>query len=155
LTVRVESDAREVLAAEAAALRDTIGDPEVRDCYLALAAAVAEGEVEDALVPSLERLLDLGLRTGRVRRLHGPHAEAAVVRVFNGTPAGQRLSGSLAEVNAALGALRGQPLDRLTFAARGPGSYTLSIETPVAGLTLEVGPAGVAVKDVSVGAGAG
>ncbi len=152
MTVRVEADAREVLAAEAAALRDTITDPEVRGGYLALAAAVAGGEVEDALIPSLERLLDLGLRTGRVRRVHGPHAESAVARVFHATPAGQALAAALAEVNLALGALRNQPLDRLTFAARGPGSYTLSIETPAAGLTLDVGPAGVAVRDVSVGA---
>jgi hypothetical protein len=152
LTVRIEGEVREVLVAEAAALRDTISDPDARDGYLALAAAVAQGEVGDELVPSLERLLELGLRTGRVRRIHGPHAESAVGRVFTATPAGQALAAALAEVNTALGALRGQPLDRLTFAARGPGSYTLSIETPVAGLTLDIGPGGVAVKDVSVGA---
>jgi hypothetical protein len=152
LAVRIDADARELLAAEAAALRDTITDPDVRDSYLALAAAVADGEVDDDLVPSLERLLDLGLRTGRVRRVHGPHAEAAAARVFQATPAGQSLAGELAEVNRALGALRGQPLDRLTFTARGPGSFTLSIDTPAAGLTLDIGPGGVAVKDVSVGA---
>jgi hypothetical protein len=152
LTIRVDGEAREVLAAEAGALRDTIIDPEVRDGYLALAAAVADGDVDDALVPALERLLDLGLRTGRVRRIHGPHAEAAVARVYQATTAGRSLGAALAEVNAALGALRGVPLDRLTFAARGPGWYTLSIETPAAGLTLDIGPGGVAVKDVSVGA---
>ena len=124
----------------------------MRDGYLALAAAFADGEVEDELIPPLERLLDLGLRTGRVRRVHGPHAESAVARVFHATPAGQTLAAALTEVNAALTALRGQPLDRLAFAARGPGSYTLSIETPAAGLTLELGPGGVAVRDVSVGA---
>ena len=152
MTVRIEGDAREVLTAEAAALRDTITDPDVRDGYLALAAAVADGEVEDQLVPSLEQLLDLGLRTGRVRRIHGPHAEAAVARVYHATPAGRSLSAALGDVNAALGALRGLPVDRLTFAARGPGAYTLSIETAAAGLTLDIGPSGVAVKDVSVGA---
>ncbi len=152
MTVRVEAEAREVLAAEAAALRDTIADPEARDRYLALAAAVADGEVDDELVPSLERLLDLGLRTGRIRRVHGPHAEALAARVFQATPAGQALTDALGELNRALGALRGQPLDRLTFAARGPGSYTLSIDTPAAGLTLELGPGGIAVRDVTVGA---
>lgn len=152
MTVRVEGEAREVLAAEAAALRDTIADPQARDGYLALAAAVADGEVEDALVPSLERLLDLGLRTGRVRRVHGPLAESAVARVYQATPAGRALTAALAQVNAALAALRGQPLERLTFTARGPGAYTLGIDTPAAGLTLDVGPTGVAVRDVSVGA---
>ncbi|HET8622442.1 MAG TPA: hypothetical protein VFM14_02665 [Gemmatimonadales bacterium] len=152
MTVKVDDDAREVLTMEAAAVRDTIADPAARDTYLALAAAVADGEVDDTLVPSLERLLDLGLRTGRVRHVHGPHAEAAVTRVFDATPAGQSLASALAQVNHALGALRGQPLDRLRFAARGPGRFTLAIETPAAGLTLDIGPAGVAVKDVSVGA---
>jgi hypothetical protein len=71
--------------------------------------------------------------------------------VFQATPAGQALARELAEVNRALAALRGQPLSRLSFAARGPGSVTLSIDTPAAGLTLDIGPAGVAVKDVSVG----
>ena len=152
MAVRVDGDAREVLAAEAAALRDTITDPEARDGYLALAAAVADGEVDDPLVPSLERLLDLGLRTGRVRRVHGPHAEAAVARVYQTTPAGRSLAAALADVNTALTALRGQPLERLTFAARGPGAYTLSLETPAAGLTLDIGPGGIVVKDVSVAA---
>jgi hypothetical protein len=150
LSVRVDGEAREVLVAEAAALRDTITDPEGRDRYLALAAAIADGEVAEALLPSLERLLELGLRTGRVRRMHGPMSESAVARVFQATPAGRSLAASLVEVNAALGALRGRPLDRLTFAARGPGSYTLAIETPTAALTLEIGPAGLTVKDVSV-----
>jgi hypothetical protein len=87
-----------------------------------------------------------------VRRVHGPQAEAAVARVYHATPAGRELAALLADVNTALGALRGQPLHRLTFAARGPGSYTLSIETPAAALTLDIGPGGVALKDVSVGA---
>ena len=152
MTLRVEGEARAVLAAEAGALRDTITDPDARDGYLALAAAVASGEVEDDLLPSLERLLDLGLRTGRVRRLHGPQAEAAVAQVFHATPAGLALRAALADVNAALGALRGQPLERLAFAARSPGSYTLALETAAAGLTLDIGPGGVAVRDVSVSA---
>jgi len=152
LTIRVDGDARSILAAEAAALRDTIAAPELRDGDLALAAAVADGQVDDDPVPALERLLDLGLRTGRVRRLHGPHAESAIARVFNATPAGQGLAAALAELNTALVALQGQPLHRLTFAARGPGSYTLSIETPAAGLTFDIGPGGVALRDVSVGA---
>jgi hypothetical protein len=75
-----------------------------------------------------------------------------VARVYHATPAGRSLGAALADVNAALGALRGLLLDRLTFDARGPGAYTLSIETAAAGLTLDIGPSGVAVKDVSVGA---
>jgi hypothetical protein len=151
LALRVEADAREVLAAESAALRDTISDSDTRDSYLALAAAVAEGEVPDALIPGLERLLDLALRTGRVRRVYGAQVEAAVARLFHTTPAGRTLADALDQVNRALLALRGQPLGRLSFAARGPGSFTLAIETAAAGLTIDLDPAGVAVREVSVG----
>lgn len=151
MSVRIEEAARDVLVAEAAALRERLTDPASRDGCVALAAAVADGEVDQTLVPALERLLDLGLRTGRVRRLHGPEAEAAVTRVFHATPAGQALGGAVAEVNHALAALRGQSLEGLTFGARGPGRYTLTIGTPAATLTLDVGPGGVAVRDVSVG----
>lgn len=152
MPVRIDGDAREVLAAEAGALRETISDPEARDRYLALAAAVADGDVGDDLVPSLERLLDLGLRTGRVKRLHGAFAEATVARVFHATPSGRALADNLAEVNRALASLRGQPVNRLAFAARGPGTYTLTIATAGSELTLDIGAAGVAVREVSVGA---
>jgi hypothetical protein len=152
LTVRVEGDAQGILAAEAAVLADTVNDREGSEGYRALAAAVAHGEVHDPLVPALERLLDLGLRTGRVRRLHGPHAEAAMTRVYHATPAGQTIAAALAEINIALSALQGQPLDRLTFGAGGPGCFTLSIDTPAARLTVDIRPEGIALKDVSVGA---
>jgi len=148
----VEGDAREVLLLEAAALRDAVADPITRAENDALARAVAAGEVAEEHLPALQRVLDLGLRTGRVRRIHGAHAEAALARVFHGTPRGRAAAAAAAEVNAALTALAGHALERLTVGLRGPGAFTLTVETAAATLTLEIGAAGVAVKDVSVNA---
>jgi hypothetical protein len=152
LTVRVEEESvREALALEAAALRDAVGDPGAQAGYDALARALADGAVADDLEPPLERLLELTLRTGRVRRLHGPHAEAAAIRLYQATPAGRALGAALAEVNAALAAVRGRPIERLAFNAKGPGVYGLALDTAGATLTLEIGPEGVAVRELSVG----
>jgi hypothetical protein len=151
LTVRIEESAREALAVEAAALSDALTDPLARASYEELSRALGAGEVEDALLPPLEQLLELTLRTGRVRRLHGPLAEAAAVRIYQATPAGRAVVAALAEVNAALTALRGRTLDGIAFAAKGPGVYGLSIDTPEAQLSLEIGPEGVLVRDLSVG----
>jgi hypothetical protein len=152
LTVRVEEESvREALALEAAALRDAVGDPAARAGYDELARALAEGAVAERLQPPLERLLELTLRTGRVRRLHGPHAEAAAIRLYQATPAGRAVGAGLAEVNAALGALRGRTLERLVFSARAPGTYMLALDTPGARLALEIGPDGVGVRELGVG----
>lgn len=142
---------REALAIEAAALRDAVADPAARAGYDELARALAEGAVAERLEPPLERLLELTLRTGRIRRLHGPHAEAAAIRVYQATPAGRAAGAALAEVNAALGALGGRMLERLTFSAKAPGTYMLTLGTPGARLTLEIGPDGVAVRELDVG----
>ncbi len=152
MTVRVEEESvREALALEAVALRDAVGDPDAQAGYDALARAIADGAVADNLEPPLERLLELTLRTGRVRRLHGPHAEAAAIRLYQATPAGRAVGAALAEVNAALAAVRGRSIERLAFAAKGPGTYGLTLDTPGAKLSLEIGADGVAVRELSVG----
>jgi hypothetical protein len=151
LTVRVEEESvREALALEAAALRDAVADPAARAGYDELARALADGAVTERLAPPFERLLELTLRTGRVRRLHGPHAEAAAIRLYQATPAGRAIGATLAEVNAALGALRGRTLEGVAFTARAPGTYLLALDTPGARLTLEIGPEGVAVRELGV-----
>lgn len=142
---------REALALEAAALRDAVADPAARAGYDELARALAEGAVADRLEPPLERLLELTLRTGRVRRLHGPHAEAAAVRLYQTTAAGRAVGAALVEVNAALSALRGRTLGGVAFSAKGPGTYLLALSTPGAKLTLEIGPDGVSVRELGVG----
>ncbi len=152
MTVRVEEESvREALALEAAALRDAVRDPEARAGYDELARALADGAVAERLEPPLEELLELTLRTGRVRRLHGPHAEAAAIRLYQATPAGRTVGAAVAEVNGALAAMRGRSLERLAWSASAPGVYVLALDTPGARLTLEIGPDGVAVRELGVG----
>jgi hypothetical protein len=151
LSVRVEEPAREALAVEAAALSEAVSDPETRAGYADLSRALVDGEVRDPLLPPLERLLELTLRTGRVRRLHGPHAEAAAVRLYQATPAGRALGSSLSEVNDALAALQGRALDGVSFTSKGPGAYGLAIRTGDAQISLEITPEGIAVRELSVG----
>ncbi len=152
MTVRVEDESvREALALEAVALRDAVTDPAVRAGYDELARALAGGAVAESLEPPLERLLELTLRTGRVRRLHGPHAEAAAVRLYQATPAGRAVGAGLSEINAALAAFEGRSIEHVAFSAKGPGTYGLTLNTPGAKLTLEIGPEGVAVRELSVG----
>jgi len=151
LTVRIEESAREALAVEAAALSDALSDPVSRASYGDLSRALGSGEVDEALLPPLEQLLELTLRTGRVRKLHGPMAEAAAVRVYQGTPGGRAIAKALGDVNNALTALRGRALDGIAFSAKGPGVYGLSIDTADAKLSLEIGPDGVLVRELSVG----
>lgn len=150
--MRIDANAQETLLLETAALRDALTDADAQSNLDELSAAVARGEVPETLAAPLERVLEIGLRTGRVRRLYGPHDEAALARVFHATPKGRALAAALGEVNAALSALSGHPLERLSLQAKGPGAYTLTVETGAATLTLELGAEGVAVKDVSVGA---
>lgn len=148
----VDEEVRDLLVAEAAALADAVGDPELRDRYWVLGEAAATGTVDDAMTPLLERLLELGLRTGRVRRLHGPQAEAAWVRLFRTTPRGKAASASVGEVNQALAVLRDRTLTNLSFSPAGPGAYTLSVDADIGRFTLQIDGEGIRVKDVAVDA---
>src|SRR5439155_26437443 len=94
-----------------------------------LIAEVAAGEVSAGSLPLLERFLEVGLETGRIRKRHGAHAEMAAVRLFQRTPRGRALREALDATNEALEALRGARLDELSFALRGPGSFILTLET--------------------------
>lgn len=142
---------REALALEAAALRDAVTDPAARAGYEELAQALAGGAIGDGLEGALERLLELTLRTGRVRRLYGPHAEAAAIRLYHASPAGRALGTALTQVNAALGAVRGRMLDDLVFSPKGPGAYLLTLSASGVRLALEIGPEGVSVRELGVG----
>ena len=148
----VDEEVRDLVVAEAAALADAVGDPELRDRYWVLGEAAASGTVDDGMTALLERLLELGLRTGRVRSLHGPQAEAAWVRLFRATPRGQAASANASEVNSALAVLRDRTLASMSFSPAGPGAYTLSVDADIGRFTLRIDSEGIRVKDVAVDA---
>ncbi len=102
-------------------------------------------------MPPLERLLEMGLETGRIRQTHSAHGEMAAVRIFQRTPRGAALKATCDSANAALEALQGQPIENLSFSLRGPGAFTLAIETEQGHLTVHIDRHGVRVRSVEVG----
>jgi hypothetical protein len=124
--------------------------PAARDRYAALARAVALGEVEEPLLAQLAEILDLSLATGRARRLHGPEAEAALLRLYRQTPRGAALARTVEGANRALSALAGQVVRRLAFTPRAPGAFRLEIATEVCQVTLEIDRSGVTVDSVEI-----
>jgi hypothetical protein len=141
---------RELVLEEIAAVAGALHDPRARSPYHELAAAVAGGEVPPGLAGALQRVLEMSLSTGRARRLHGAQHEAAMLRLFFQTPAGEALRRSAEAANRALGALAGQRLEGLAVAAQAPGVFRLQLDTDRCQLTLEVSRDGVEVAALGV-----
>jgi hypothetical protein len=149
--MRLLEDERPVLLAEIDAVVQQLRDAEAREVYGELRAAVEAGEVSDGLMPYLERLLEMGLETGRIRQVHSPHGEMAATRVFQRTPLGSALKATCDQTNEALQSLQGQSLENLSFTVRGPGAFTLTLETDQSTVTLQIDRHGVRVRSLEVG----
>ena len=146
----VEPAERELVLEEIAAVAGAVHEPRARAIYAELAAAVAGGEVPEALAAPLGRVLEMSLATGRARRLHGPQQEAALVRLYFRAPAGAAMRRSAAAATRALAALAGQRLDALAVSAQAPGVFRLQLDTDRCQLTLEVSRDGVEVTGLEV-----
>ncbi|HYG65218.1 MAG TPA: hypothetical protein VEL74_21740 [Thermoanaerobaculia bacterium] len=146
----VDAAQREVLLEEIAALAAAVRDPESRERYGALHAAVEAGEVGDDLAGALEGLLEMLLQTGRARRIHGADGEQSLLRLFHKTPRGAAARRSTEAVNEALRGLRGQTLENLLFTVQGPGVYRLGLATDRCRLTVEIDRHGVSVESLEV-----
>ena len=149
--LRIADDEREVVARETAALMESLPDGPARVPYRDLLAALHEGEVPEPLLEPLSRVLELSLESGRLRRLHGPHAEMAALRLFQRTPGGRRLREAAEEVNGALARLAGQTLQEVGLAARGPGAWALSLETDRCRIQLLIDRWGVRIQSLEMG----
>lgn len=139
----LEDAERSVLAAEARVFAMRVSDPGVSARYQALASAADAGAVPPELVPSVEALLDLVLQRGR------PLAEPVLLGIFGRTPRGRELAGATRDVNAALRALKGQPLEVVRLSST-PGRYALTLETDQARLTLVMDGAGPRVESLEL-----
>src|SRR3954451_19833843 len=125
--VRVRGEAAEVSRAEAQAVIAMLSDGQRRERLADVVAAVGEGRVSGDDADALGELLELGLQTGRLRAVYGPGGEQAALGLFRRLPQGRELSESTRELNAALEALSGRELDRVSVTAVGPGEYGVSI----------------------------
>ena len=149
LTLKAEE--QELLREEVVAFTASLPEAEARARYQALLAAVEAGEVPDDALPALGTVLEAGLQTGRIRKLHRAPGEQALLRLFGKTPAGEAHAAALADLNKALQQLEGQEIESVRVHARLPGTYLLMISTDACEITLRFAPDGAGVESVSVG----
>lgn len=149
--MKLTEDERELLLTEVAQALDQIRAPELRARYGELLTAVDAGEVPEDLQEPLQTLLEVGLESGRIRRVHLAHGEMAAQRVFSRTPRGKHLQAAAEEVNQALAALAGQHVEEARVASTGPGSYSLTLTTDEGTVVLQFSRAGVQLRSLEVG----
>lgn len=149
----IEAAEREPLLAEIDRFAGALaagGEPKSGDRYGRLREAVAAGAVPAELVGVLEGLLEIALGSRSVRHFHGPAAERALVALYGRTPRGAAVEEGTRAANRALEAIRGQRVERLTFQPGLPGEHRLVVETERCRITFEIGPDGVAARDVAL-----
>jgi hypothetical protein len=146
--VAVRGEAAEVARAEAQAVLSMLQDDERRARLADVVAAVGEGRVEGDDAQALGELLELGLQTGRLRAVYGPGGEQAALGLFRRLPQGRELSESTRGLNAALEALAGRELDKVSVTAVGPGEYGVTIAAEGFEIGLRLGRNGARVTTV-------
>ena len=124
-----------------------------REDYLALNDAVEKMAVPPELTPSLGAIVEVALSTGHIRGTFGPAAELALSALFQKTPRGEAILGSMRELNRAMAKLRGQPLEEISASLRKPGVYALTIKSGDYRIVVRFDHDGAGVESVEVGAG--
>jgi hypothetical protein len=151
MPVTLRSDVQELLREELAAFVGVLSPEEVPAEYAAVAAAVEAGELPDEVLGPVGSLLEVGLQTGRIRKVHRAAAEQSLLRLYHQTPAGQAQARMISELNAALAQVEGQQIESMRVLMRVPGTYLLQISTDACEITLRFTPDGADVDSVSVG----
>lgn len=116
-----------------------------------LAAQAVEGEIEDALLDTLERVSALALETGKSRQIGKAEAERHLLAVYRRTPAGAALSAEVTDINKVLAHFKNKPLESIRVSARMPGRYLLDIEAEGFAVQLSLEPEGLEVRSVNAG----
>ena len=150
-SVAVKAEEREVALGEVQAVLAATRDEGYRVRLAALAASVEEGEVADEEAVELERVLELGLQTGRIRAVYGPGGEQAGLRLFRRLPAGAGLAETARSVSAALAAtLNGRSLDSFRIEVVGPGMYRIALVAGGAEVAVRLDRSGVQLASIGV-----
>jgi len=146
--VALRSSEREVAFEEVLAVRDAATDESRRAELERLADAIYTESVPEELAPLLERIVDLGLQSGRIRSLYGPGGEQAALRLHRRLPAGAASAASAREVTEALAALRGRTLEDVSVSVNGPGAFTVSLAADGLELTVRLDASGARLASV-------
>jgi hypothetical protein len=149
--MKISAAEQELLVPEIMAFARALRDPQAREPYDVLRAGVQEGEVDDDLLPHLGNVLEIGLQSGRLRKLYGADGEQALSRLFHRTPAGAKLAELAKSVTEALSALQGQVIEDVKVSALGPGTYGVTLDTDRCQITMRMDRSGVRVENVAIG----
>jgi len=141
---------RDLLIPQIQAFLDATSDADARESYAALKAAVESMAVSSEHQARLGTIVEVALQSGRIRRLFGPGAELSLNALFQKTPRGREIARSLQELNTALSNLKGDTVEEVSAAARGPGSWALTVKTSGCQLVIRFEREGVRVESLEV-----
>jgi hypothetical protein len=149
--LRLDRLQRDILVPQLESFLSAARDDGARAAYAALREALDRLEVSQELAGRLGAIVEVLLTSGRVRSLYGPGAELSLWSLFQKTPRGREIAGSLEAANAAFKRLAGQPIESISAIARGPAAYALAIKTAEVQVVVRFEPAGVRLENVEVG----
>ena len=141
---------RDLLIPQIQAFLDATSDAAARESYAALKSAVESMAVSSEHQARLGTIVEVALQSGRIRRLFGPGAELSLNALFQKTPRGREIARSLQELNTALSNLKGDTVEEVSAAARGPGSWALTVKTSGCQLVIRFEREGVRVESLEV-----
>lgn len=144
----LDYELRQALIQEVAAYARHIPDPQVRNICEALQSSLQAGQISDDVLEPLGHVLAVSLESGRFRRLYGPHIEMQAESLFAQTPQGLQIRAVLDQANQALSVLKGQTIQEIAVALKGPGSYYLQVRTDQCRLRLHITRSGVFPLDL-------
>ena len=149
--LRLSATEQELVETEIRAFGASLREPAHRVRYADLADRVVTGIVPVEHLDQLATVLQIGLETGRLRRMYGADGEQTFGRIFQRTPRGAAVASETAAVTTALQALRGQVIDDLRVTALGPGAYSILVDTRECQITIRLDRGGARVDNVAVG----
>jgi len=149
--LRLDRLQRDILVPQLESFLAAAPDDNARAAYLALREALDRLEVSSELAGRLGAIVEVLLTSGRVRTLYGPGAELSLWSLFQKTPRGREVAGSIEAANAAFKRLVDQSIESISIAARGPAAYALAIKTAAVQVVVRFEPAGVRLENVEVG----
>ena len=149
--LRLSATEQELLGPEVRAFASIHPEQTGKRRYEALSEAIEQGAVPDQHLDELARVLEIGLQSGRVRRVYGADGEVALGRIYQRTPRGSEASAAAAAVTKALQALQGQIIDEVKVTALGPGAYSILLDTRQCQITVRLDRSGVRVDSVALG----
>jgi hypothetical protein len=148
--VSIGAAERELALDEVRLVRASTADEERRRDLDEIVEALEEGRLPDDSQSTLERIVTLGLQSGRIRAVYGPAGEQATLRLYRRLPEGAAVRESAEAVSAALQSLRGKELESVSIAAAGPGSFALTLAAGGVELSVRLDRQGVRLGSVGV-----